>query len=61
MPYNLFEGQALPEAFSIEHDFLAPRAADLGIEVFVSRGTFIDIGVPEDYSRAQSELAAFAR
>jgi D-glycero-alpha-D-manno-heptose 1-phosphate guanylyltransferase len=60
LPCHLFEGQALPEAFSIEHDFLAPRAADLGIEVFVSHGTFIDIGVPEDYARAQSELAAFA-
>lgn len=61
LPRTLFDGHPLPESFSIEHDFLAQLAGRLGIEVFVSRGTFIDIGVPEDYARAQTELAAYAR
>jgi D-glycero-alpha-D-manno-heptose 1-phosphate guanylyltransferase len=61
LPRTLFDGHPLPESFSIEHDFLAPLADRLGIEVFVSRGSFIDIGVPEDYTRAQTELAAYAR
>jgi Nucleoside-diphosphate-sugar pyrophosphorylase involved in lipopolysaccharide biosynthesis/translation initiation factor 2B, gamma/epsilon subunits (eIF-2Bgamma/eIF-2Bepsilon) len=43
-------------AFSLESDFLAKEAAKSGFRVFVSRGLFIDIGVPDDYARAQSEL-----
>jgi D-glycero-alpha-D-manno-heptose 1-phosphate guanylyltransferase len=44
------------EAFSLENDFLAKQATATNLRVFVSRGSFIDIGVPEDYARAQSEL-----
>jgi D-glycero-alpha-D-manno-heptose 1-phosphate guanylyltransferase len=43
-------------AFSLESDFLAKEAANGRFRVFVSRGLFIDIGVPEDYARAQFEL-----
>jgi len=61
LPTALFEGQAgLPKSFSFEADFLAPRARELGFEVFVTEGLFIDIGVPEDYARAQHELAPWA-
>ncbi len=44
--------------FSFENDFLARRCElqDGGIDAFVSYGYFIDIGVPEDYFRAQNEL-----
>jgi len=51
----LAEGQ--PPAFSFERDFLEPRIAELRPLAFVADGYFIDIGVPEDYARAQIELA----
>ncbi len=61
LPTDLFKPYpALPRSFSFEADFLAPHAAELAFEVFVTQGLFIDIGVPEDYRRAQTELAGFA-
>ena len=48
------------EAFSLERDFL-PGAVDRSpFHCFISRGRFIDIGTPEDYARAQSELRDIA-
>lgn len=47
----------LPPAFSFERDFLEPKIAELKPLAFVADGYFIDIGVPEDYRRAQMELA----
>ncbi|OOZ57905.1 nucleotidyltransferase family protein [Solemya velum gill symbiont] len=41
------------EAFSIETDYLVPAVTAKKFDVFVSRGQFIDIGVPEDYLKAQ--------
>ncbi|MCU0432579.1 MAG: nucleotidyltransferase family protein [Bacteroidia bacterium] len=43
-------------AFSIEYDFFAKKAAEAHLHGFVSSGYFIDIGIPEDYARAQLEL-----
>jgi D-glycero-alpha-D-manno-heptose 1-phosphate guanylyltransferase len=43
-------------AFSLESDFLAKEVVKRGFRIFVSSGLFIDIGVPDDYIRAQSEL-----
>lgn len=43
--------------FSLESDFLTQAATKRRFDLFVTRGHFIDIGVPEDYIRAQSELA----
>ena len=61
LPTTLFAAHpGLPLAFSFEADFLALQAAALGFEVFVTEGLFIDIGVPEDYARAQTELAGCA-
>ena len=45
------------EAFSLERDFLAKAVSRSPFQFFVSRGQFIDIGTPEDYARAQVELA----
>ena len=45
-------------AFSFERDFLEPRAGSLRPLAFQADGYFIDIGVPEDYRRAQTELPA---
>jgi D-glycero-alpha-D-manno-heptose 1-phosphate guanylyltransferase len=44
------------QAFSIEYDFFARHASSLNFNGFVTDGYFIDIGIPEDYARAQSEL-----
>jgi D-glycero-alpha-D-manno-heptose 1-phosphate guanylyltransferase len=42
--------------FSIETDYLVPAAGTGLFDVFVTHGQFIDIGVPEDFLRAQTEL-----
>jgi D-glycero-alpha-D-manno-heptose 1-phosphate guanylyltransferase len=47
----------LNQPFSIETDYLVPEVARGTVEVFVTEGMFIDIGIPEDYARAQMLLA----
>lgn len=47
----------LNHPFSIENDYLVPEVARATVEVFVTKGMFIDIGIPEDYSLAQTLLA----
>lgn len=50
---------ALPAqaAFSLETGFLHPQAASGGLAAFTATSGFIDIGVPEDYARAQELFA----
>jgi len=43
----------LGENFSLERDFFAAHLEDLRMLGVVSTGFFIDIGIPEDYARAQ--------
>lgn len=47
----------LSTPFSLEADYLASAVKTGPVEVFETRGLFIDIGVPEDYRRAQKLLA----
>jgi len=54
---SLLERRALPARFSFESDFLVPRVRELCPLAFITEGMFIDIGVPEDYARAQTLLA----
>ena len=56
---NLAWPPALPEKFSIEFDFFVPEVARLRPAAFKVDGFFLDIGVPEDLDRAQTELAQF--
>lgn len=56
---NLFDGVVLPERFSFETDFLQPRVATLGLGAFRCNGVFVDIGVPEDFQRAQTEIPLY--
>lgn len=51
----------LDEPFSLETAYLARAVTLEQFDVFVTQGQFIDIGVPEDYERAQTELAWAAR
>lgn len=57
LPLAVLDEFALGQAFSLEVDFLAKTVGVQRIDLFVTSGHFIDIGVPEDYARAQSELA----
>lgn len=47
---------AFPEKFSFEQDALVPGALAGQVGGVVQDGYFIDIGIPEDYVRAQQEL-----
>ena len=44
------------QATFIETDFFPREVTKSETEVFVTSGKFIDIGVPEDYKRAQKML-----
>ena len=46
----------LNQPFSIETDYLVPEVTCGTVDVFVTEGMFIDIGIPEDYARAQTLL-----
>ncbi|MFI5151779.1 MAG: nucleotidyltransferase family protein [Chitinophagales bacterium] len=51
----------LPEKFSFEKDYLERNIDQMKIFGFVQDLYFIDIGVPEDYKRAQTELLPFSK
>lgn len=45
--------------FSIEKDFYEKRINELNIFGFEHQGYFIDIGIPEDYKKAQDDFKGF--
>lgn len=45
--------------FSIEKDFYEKKINELNMFGFTHNGYFIDIGIPEDYARAQDEFKKF--
>lgn len=53
---DIFVG--MPEKFSFEKEMLEPMSKSGKIAGYVSDGSFIDIGIPEDYSIAQTFLPA---
>lgn len=48
----------LAESFSFEEDFLMKELQSLQLQGFIVDEYFIDIGIPEDYAKAQNELPA---
>jgi D-glycero-alpha-D-manno-heptose 1-phosphate guanylyltransferase len=58
LPRDILNGFDVGEAFSFEDDFLVNAVKEQHFNVFVTKGRFIDIGVPDDYARAQIELAS---
>jgi len=46
----------LPVKFSFEQDLVEPNVASICPVAFQSGAYFVDMGVPEDYARAQSEI-----
>lgn len=53
---DLFKG--MPDRFSFEKDILEPMSSNGILAGFVSDGSFIDIGIPQDYQTAQTFLPA---
>ncbi|NBV06471.1 MAG: D-glycero-beta-D-manno-heptose 1,7-bisphosphate 7-phosphatase [Proteobacteria bacterium] len=53
---KIFAKFSLEEKFSFETDFLVKHLQDLEPQAFTVDEYFIDIGVPDDYVRAQKEL-----
>lgn len=51
---SIFEG--LPDKFSFETAVLEPQCAALNLQGLVQDGYFIDIGIPEDYDKANREF-----
>ena len=56
LPRTILNTFQVGNSFSQESDFLTKAPHELNFRVFVTNGSFIDIGVPEDYARAQIEL-----
>lgn len=52
-------GTPANEAFSIEKDFFEKQLNNLVIRGFEFDGYFIDIGIPEDYMKAQDDFKEF--
>lgn len=53
---DIFQQFPMPNKFSMEKDFFEMYLENLKITVYLTKGYFIDIGIPEDYERAQVEL-----
>ena len=49
--------EKFPEKFSLEKDFFEPEVSKGKLAGFPTNGYFIDIGIPEDYLRAQNDFA----
>lgn len=49
----------LTGTFSIEDEFFKPFIDQVKIAGFIADGYFIDIGIPEEYDRAQSDFKTF--
>ena len=60
LPKYILNAFPLGSPFSLETDFFAGNLQRLRFEGFVTHGRFIDIGVPDDYARAQVELAGLS-
>lgn len=54
-----FLQKSFPPVFSFEKDYLEKEFVKGKIMGMISDGYFIDIGIPEDYQRAQSELVQY--
>ena len=55
---SFMENTEAGKNFSIEYDYFAKQAGHMELHGFSCDAYFIDIGIPEDYARAQQELPA---
>lgn len=59
LQHDLSWPPSLADRFSFETDFMMPEIGRLDPAAFEVNGFFLDIGIPEDLDRAQTELAEF--
>lgn len=59
VPTDLLTRHPTSNPFSFETDFLVDAIHSQGFAAFVSDGLFIDIGIPEDFHRAQTILRPY--
>ncbi len=57
LPKNALDDFPLGQTFSLETEFFIKQLQHIKFNGFVTQGRFIDIGVPDDYALAQTELA----
>jgi D-glycero-alpha-D-manno-heptose 1-phosphate guanylyltransferase len=57
LPKHVLDGFPLGQPFSLEADFFTQVLHRMPFDGFITQGRFIDIGVPDDYRLAQTELA----
>ena len=57
LPNDALDGFPLGQSFSLETEYFIPNLQRVWFDGFVTYGRFIDIGVPDDYALAQTELA----
>jgi len=60
LPRTALDAFDAGQTFSLEQDYLAAAVRETDIRVVTAHGLFIDIGVPEDYRRAQQLFSGFA-
>lgn len=53
---NRRELDGYPAKFSLEKDFFEKQVSSSTLTGYISNGYFIDIGIPEDYERAQTDF-----
>ena len=56
---GFFTRNEFPGKFSIEKDCFEKQYSDSRMFGYIARGYFLDIGIPEDYMRAQDEFKQF--
>jgi D-glycero-alpha-D-manno-heptose 1-phosphate guanylyltransferase len=54
----LFADFPMPARFSFEQDLVEPNIDRIRPLAFQSNAYFIDMGIPEDYERARSEIGS---
>lgn len=52
-PKNMLLGFNGGDSFSLEKDLITPLVKSVNFGLFVTKGKFIDIGIPSEYERAQ--------
>lgn len=56
---NIFRNHSFPDKFSIENDFFQNQVNNFNFYGFETDGYFLDIGIPEDFRKAQLEIGVF--
>ncbi len=57
---NILHSLNLPEKFSLEKDLFEKQVTSISLYGFPFSQYFIDIGIPDDYARAQHEILSYA-